>query len=148
VAGLEFDFDALNHVIEQFVQRGGNVSGVLPAAAAVLVEAVDYMFQTEGGSGNSGVWAPSQRAEEQSGQTLMDTGLLAGSITADWGSSGFLSEAWVEAGTNVPYAVYHLPPEKSGHASKGIMPVRDFLDIRMDDALDEIADLFLVEVVP
>jgi phage gpG-like protein len=144
--GLDFDMMALEKAVEDFDRRGGNVSGILPAAANILVEAVDYMFDTEGGAGNSGTWEPSARAEEQSGQTLQDTGNLAGSITGDYGGSGLASTAWFEAGTNVPYAVFHLPPDRSGHPSKGIMPVRDFFDVKMDDILDEVGDLFLAEV--
>ncbi|HEX4334702.1 MAG TPA: hypothetical protein VH062_02245 [Polyangiaceae bacterium] len=132
-----FDTSELDGVLDEWIARGGNVRALMPSAAQVLVDAVDYEFYSEG----RGQWKPSLRALLEGGKTLNDTGVLAGSIQPDYG------EDWATAFTDVPYGVYHLPPEKSGHSSKGIMPVRDFLDIDIDGASDEIVDLFLREVI-
>lgn len=124
-------------MLEPWIARGGNVRALMPSAAQVLVDAVDQEFYSEG----RGQWKASLRALIEGGKTLTDTGVLAGSIQPGY------TEDTATAYTDVPYGVYHLPPEKSGHPSRGIMPVRDFLDIDIDAASDEIVDLFLREVI-
>ena len=109
----------------------------MPSAAQVLVDAVDYEFYSEG----RGRWQASLRALLEGGKTLTDTGVLAGAVQPGY------TEDEAFAYDDVPYGVYHLPPEKSGHPSTGKMPVRDWTDIDIDAASDEIVDLFLREVV-
>ena len=132
-----FDAKELEGVLDPWIARGGNLRALTPSIANILVEAVDNEFYTEG----RGSWKPSLRALLDGGKTLTDTDVLAGSIQPGYSED----EAW--AFTDVPYGAYHLPPEKSGHPSKGIMPVRDFLDIDNEEVSDEIVDLFLREMV-
>lgn len=134
---VELDTKALQAIVDEFALNYESLSEIMPAAASVLVGAVDYEFHTEG----RGRWKKSKRAEEQGGKTLQDTGILAGSIQPAHG------DGWFGAYTETPYAVFHLPPEKSGVPSKGIMPVRDFLDIDMADAMEEVADLIVEHLV-
>lgn len=136
----EVDFDAseLEGAVEAYAKKVGDLDRLAPTVAEILREAVDYVFDTEG----DGSWKPSARAILQGGKTLQDTGNLAGTIEADATFVGNEIVAFV--GSDVPYAPYHLPPEKSGHpVVTGVMPVRDFLDIDADDVMDEIGDLFV-----
>lgn len=132
-----FDAKELEGALDPWIARGGNLRALMPRAAEIIMEAVDYEFYSEG----RGSWKPSLRALLEGGKTLNDTGVLAGTLKREY------DESSANVYSDVPYAPYHLPPEKSGHPSKGIMPVRDFLEIDIDAASDEIADLFLREMV-
>lgn len=169
---VTLDLSPIEHILADFVRRGGDVQQVFPAAAGILVNAIEDEFETEG----HGSWKASLRAILQGGKTLQDTGVLAGSITAEHGAD------WIEAGTNVPYGKYHVTgtqgrkedsmrfqavnkrgkfiSHNQAHKTKkvmiralnfskgsGALPIRNFLDIDMDAALDEISDLFLGHLV-
>jgi phage gpG-like protein len=128
----DFDTRALQKVVDEFAKKGGETERLMPTVASILVEAVDYQFDTEG----KGTWKKSARAILQGGKTLQDHGFLA-DIQPDHGKD------WGEAYSDLPYAGFHLPPEKSGHpVTTGKMPVRDYLAIDEQEALEEIGDLF------
>ena len=65
---------------------------------------------------------PSVKAKKPKGRgVLVDAG--------DLGNISFEATAdYVLIGSNQEYGKYHLPSDKSGHPSKNIMPVRDWLD--------------------
>lgn len=139
MATTQFDVSELLKGIDEQRRRASNLEPFWKGAESILVEAVDYEFDSEG----RGKWKKSLRAELQGGKTLQDTGLGAGSIKATHGKD------FVEAGTNVWYMVFHLPPEKSGHpVTTGIMPVRDYLDVDEEEVFDELVDLLLAHLVP
>src|SRR5690349_14119192 len=128
------DISSLEKAIAEYEKNGRDLEDFFKSAETVLIEAVDREFDTEG----RGHWKKSLRAELEGGKTLEKSGTLAGSISH--GASH--GKDFVEVGTNVPYAGFHLPPEKSGHpVTTGIMPVRDFLDFDQDEVLEELADL-------
>lgn len=134
---LDFDASALTDVIAEYVKKGGELSRLGPSVGEILREAVDYQFDSEG----NGSWKASARAILQGGKTLQDTGNLAGTMETEVEFVGQELVAFV--GSNIPYAPFHLPPEKSGHAvSTGVMPVRDYFDIDEEEVMEEIGDLF------
>jgi phage gpG-like protein len=100
-----------------------------------LVEAIDDEIQSEG----QGTWDPFatstliRHPRRVGGTLLQDTGLLA-NIQADEGTD------WAEAYSPAPYAKWHV-----GGTSK--MPKRNFLDINLDDVLEQMAEVLVHEVV-
>lgn len=100
-----------------------------------LVEAIDDEIQSEG----QGTWdgfSPEtlrRHPRRQGGLLLQDTGQLA-SIQAEEGAD--YAEAWSPA----PYAKWHV-----GGTSR--MEARNFLDINLDDVLEQLAEVFVDEVV-
>lgn len=75
-------------------------------------------------------WPESRRAKEQSGQTLLDTGQLAASITKRVGPDG------VTIGTNKVYAAIHHYGGAAGRGGVSILPPRPFLVVQEEDFQD------------
>ncbi len=134
------DFSAVAAAVKDFDRhRATVVREVMPQIAEVLVAAIDHEFDTEG----RGRWEPlaqstlEGRRASTSPKILQDTGVLAASIMASWGS-----DFAIGGSTNVPYAVYHVSDEPRTH-----LPKRDFTDVDMDVVLEEAAELLLDEIL-
>lgn len=98
---VDVDVTELLRAIEDYERAGGDMQKTMRLVALSLVEAVDDEFETEG----RGQWpghAPATLARRAGGKLLQDSGVLAGSIGADWGPRH------AEANTNVAYAVHHV----------------------------------------
>lgn len=135
---VEFEASELAKVTEGFLKQGGNLGDLTPNVAEILVDKLEEVFEREGAVGGRTQWQPSQRAEEQSGQTLQDTGNLAGSMEGEWDSESAF------AGSDVPYGKYHLPGDSEGERK---VPVRDWTAIDFDAATDEVSELILNELL-
>lgn len=99
------------------------------------------MDRFEEGAGPDGTpWETSERAREDGGQTLVNTGRLRNSIgyavTDDvvlWGSK-------IKAGTNLQYAAIHQKGGQTGRNHAVTMPARPYLGVS-DDDIDDIRAL-------
>lgn len=138
MAGTVIDFSAerLARVTSEYLKGGGNLGDLTPNVAEILVAAIDDVFSAEGAVGGRPKWAPSQRALAQDGQTLQDTGNLAGSVQGEW------DEESAFAGSDVPYGKYHLGEDSPGRK----VPVRDWLGIDLDSVTDEVTEFVLNEL--
>jgi len=89
-----------------------NWSPILPAIREVIKTSIDRNF-SEGGrfgddndfGGGNQKWIVSKASERRSGQTLVDTGRLASSVTINISYSG--NKLNIEVGSNLPYAAIH-----------------------------------------
>ncbi|CAN5488991.1 hypothetical protein BH10BAC6_BH10BAC6_03240 [soil metagenome] len=106
----------------------------------ILLRSVDHNFREGGrydiGAGGEFVGGAthritSARARRQSGQTLMDTGQRAASITAE------ATSQVVTIGTNKAYGAIHHFGGQAGRNKKVLLPVRPFLVVQEED-LEEI----------
>jgi phage gpG-like protein len=116
---VDFDSSELLGLLGDLRRRTGDLSDTMAIVAEQLVAAVNDEFETAG----QGKWPPlaeSTLAKRRgsTAQILVDTGRLAGSISADSGPD------FAEAGTNVEYAVYHV-----SSAPRRVIPLRDFFDL-------------------
>ncbi|MCB2186946.1 MAG: phage virion morphogenesis protein [Deltaproteobacteria bacterium] len=90
-------------------------------------------------------WQPSRRAEAEGGQTLLDTGLLRGSLFVELAGD----EVWV--GSNRLYAAIHQFGGQAGRGRKVTIPARpympdeDSLDLA---AIEDAARDYLAEALP
>jgi phage gpG-like protein len=109
-----------------------NLSPVMPEIGEIIVSSVQTNFEVGGrhgtandygGSNSIGTWTPSQRALDQGGQTLLDTGRLAASIVYA------ISGNTLYIGTNVVYAAIH---QFGGTGMDGPI-ARPFLVIQNED---------------
>lgn len=130
---VTIDFSTLEELVKGYEDRGGKLKDKMPTVKNILVDAIEEEFETEG----RGRWKKSQRAEDEGGKTLQDSGNMVTSV----GSDSTYGDDFALAGTDVPYAEYHVSDEP-----RTIIPLRDFLDIDMDQAMDEIESLFLDEL--
>ena len=98
--GVSVDEEEVQAVFARFAALDGDQTSLMRKLGAAFRQTVDERFEMERGPGGL-PWTKSQRAEEQGGQTLTDTGRLRQSITYVAGPRG------VEIGTNVLYAAIH-----------------------------------------
>lgn len=80
--------------------------------------------------GGSQKWTKSKRAEEQSGQTLLDKGQLAASITY------FANDAGVIIGSNRVYGAIHHFGGQTGRDHAVTLPARPWLVVQEEDYED------------
>lgn len=135
-------------VFDELERRGRQRGPLLDVIGRKLAESSRMRFEDQRAPGGQ-AWAPSARAREQAGQTLVDTGRLRDSITHRVAGDG------VEVGTNVIYAATHqLGAEiqarnapylafKIGdrfvRVRKVSIPARPFLGVDADDEADILA---------
>ncbi len=97
---LEYDDSAAGRALMRLVREMADPRPVFDEIGGRLVTSVQHRF--ERGQGPSGAaWPISGRARRESGQTLVMTGRLLGSIAHNASRDG------VEVGTNVGYAAIH-----------------------------------------
>lgn len=116
---------------------------IMAAAGEDLIDGIQELFATAG----NGAWPPLaestlRRRRGSEAQILVDTGRMRASIAS--GSDAVRSgPAWVEVGTDVEYAVYHVSA-----APRRVIPLRNFFDVSdevIDRATETILDLILQE---
>ncbi len=78
-------------------------------------------------------WEPSQRAQAQGGQTLVDSGQLLASLTSD------VLPGFVEVGTAKLYAAIHQFGGRAGRGRRVRLPARPFLPDESTVDLTEIS---------
>ncbi len=98
----------------------GRLRTALKAMGNAVHKEVMEAFENERSPGGEG-WDKSDRAEEEGGQTLSDTGRLKSSISVSAGADS------VEVGTNAIYAAIHQLGGKAGRGHKLELPARPFL---------------------
>lgn len=79
------------------LERAADLRPALRAIAAELLSQTEANFKEQGRPR----WKPSQRAKDENGTTLQDSGQLAASITTDVGAH------FAIIGSNKPYAAIH-----------------------------------------
>lgn len=103
--------NAFDDFASQMIKKFANInwSPIIPKLEQVVATSIDRNF-SEGGrfgtdnplGGGSQKWTKSKRAIKQSGQTLVDSGLLASSIQIRISQNG--NKLNIEVGSNRPYA--------------------------------------------
>lgn len=95
---LTLDRTRFDQTLQRLLAGVSDFSDVSPAIAQLLENSVRQNF-IDGGRPDK--WTASKRAEDQSGQTLVDTARLKNSITSEGDKDS------VRVGTNVAYAAAH-----------------------------------------
>jgi phage gpG-like protein len=132
------DFSALTGLLDDLERATGDVPRVMPIIAEAMVSEVLRVFEMEGAVGGEPKWedlaesTKNRRRSSTSFKILQDTTVLVGSITPDHGDD------YVEAFTNVPYAVYHI-----SKAPRRVIPLRDFFAIDQEEFLAEASDIIV-----
>ncbi len=118
-SGAEVDVSELERELKAIKHRVTDYSPIAPVLADILVGYVNEEFESAG-RGRWSPLAPSTLLKRRGGsaQILKDTGRMAASIRAEYGSD------WAAAVTDVSYAVFHV---SDGARSK--IPKRDFFDV-------------------
>lgn len=129
---VHFDMKDLQRVLGESIRHLKAIP--MDVVAETLATAIDDEIQTEG----RGRWADFSLAtlkrhpKRSGGMLLQDTGLLANIQTRE-------GNDWAEAISPAPYAGWHVTGTKN-------MPARNFLDIRLDQVLEEIAEFIVDEM--
>lgn len=119
----------LRAALAGLVDAARDMAPAMDEIGSMLVASTLNRF--ERGVGPDGIeWPPSLRALEQSGQTLVDSGRLMGSITHVPGPDS------VEVGTNVIYGAIHQLGGKAGRGRKVTIPARPYLGVDADDGAE------------
>lgn len=134
---VDFKAEKLAQATRSLLARGGNLGDLTPHVSEILVTAIEAVFEAEGAVGGKPKWEPSERAKEQGGQTLQDSGNLAGSVQGEWDASSAF------AGSDVPYGKFHLGEPSADRK----IPVRDWLAIDMHAVTDEVTEFILNELM-
>jgi phage gpG-like protein len=135
MGSVSVDTRELMDIVHRFEERGRNVSRLTPAIAEIFVSGVSDVYDAEG-PGWKDLAGSTQRARRGSSyKILQDSGVMAGSTTAIYGSD------WAGAKAGASYADYHA----RGNAN---LPRRNPFDLGpfLDEVLDETEDLLLREL--
>lgn len=92
--------DELGPAIERALRASRDFTPAMKEVSGVLETGTRVRFET-GADPEGRPWVPSQRAIEEGGRTLTDTGALLGSIAAAFDATGAI------VGTNLVYAAIH-----------------------------------------
>lgn len=119
----------------ELAAKGANLDSLTPAVAEILVAAIGDVFEAEG-PGWQALTPGTIASRRNVGATkiLQDTGLLVGSVSASH------SGTTAEAGSNVPYGLFHV-------LGTSQMVARDWLEIDQDKTTDDVAELLLGELL-
>lgn len=137
-AKAEIDFSALMGAVSEFRRNMSDASRALPVIAESLHSHVIDVFDKEGAVPGHSKWPPlspatlKRRRASANPKILQDTTHLIGSITP------YASGTFVEAYTNVPYAIYHV-----SKAPRRVIPLRDFFAIDEKSFYADAADTLL-----
>ncbi len=92
----------------------------------IMVASTQHNFES-GRSPDGTAWIPSERVLAEGGQTLVDKGILLGSITHNAGPD------FVEWGSNMVYAGIHQFGGEAGRGGATKLPKREYLGISAGD---------------
>lgn len=124
---VELDDAELRAALNRLVFRLTNADPILDNIGRRLVTSTIRRFEEEKAPDGT-PWKPSQRAEEEGGQTLTNTGRLRQSITHRVRGDG------VEVGTNVVYGGIHQFGGEAGRkAHRVTLPARPYLGVDAGD---------------
>lgn len=133
MTGVSYDFSiddaALLGALDGLETAGRDMSPAMADIAAYMLLATQERFEL-GIDPDGDPWIPSERAIREDGQTLVDQGLLLGSLTTDSGPD------FAEVGTNLPYARVHQEGGPSGRNLAATQPQRAFFGINDDDGVE------------
>ena len=129
----------LESIFDDLERSGKNLRGVLELIALDMVDRVEDEFATEG----HGRWPKlaestlaKRRKKGRGAMILQDTTHLVQNIDAAWELD------FAEAFTNVEYAKYH-----TSKAPRKKIPLRDFMDIDLDEVREDAAQMLLEEII-
>ena len=128
-----FHMDDIYRIVDDLENQVNNLP--LEAIGTLLQNAIDDLIESEG----HGKWpklAPStlkRRPRRKGGRLLQDRGFL-NKIQVETGRN------WVSAGTPVTYGIYHVTGTRN-------MPQRDFLDIDMDQFVEDAGNLIAADIL-
>ena len=147
MTGVSYDFSiddaALLGALDGLETAGRDMSPAMADIAAYLLLSTQERFEL-GIDPDGDPWIPSERAIREDGQTLVDQGLLLGSLTTDSGPD------FAEVGSNVAYAAIHQFGGRAGRNLATTLPQRSYLGFSDDDGgeVREILVDFLGGAVP
>jgi phage virion morphogenesis protein len=130
---IDIDSERLKESLRSLQYAAVDLSGAMRKIAQTLHTLTEDNFAAEGRPS----WNPSQRAQDESGVTLQDTGRLAASVTTHHSASHAM------IGSNVAYAAIHQfggtikrgATSRRREAYEITMPARPYLPITADGAL-------------
>lgn len=122
----------LGAVLLGLQHQAENIDRHLPAIAEMLVAAVQDVFEAEGPGWQDLADSTKRQRRGTSYKILQDTGILAGSVAAQYGST------YAEAVDGTTYGHYHVTGTKR-------MPRRDWTELGpfLDPLLDDVAALLV-----
>lgn len=123
------DLRSINDMLSNMQDKVSDLTPLMKELAGIAEYAVEQNFRTEG-SRLSFPWKKSQRAINQGGKTLQDTGRLAASITSK------VTKDYATTGTNLVYAAIHNFGGKTGRGLRVTMPERPFMYLNKEDEGD------------
>jgi phage gpG-like protein len=140
---VQFTSDPLVAVLEKYDMAGRNLRDVMGVIADDLVSRGDENFQTEGVASPSGKWQElaestirQRRKKGKGAKILQDTGRMAGSLNPEHGDD------FAEVYTNDERAPFHVSKDPRDH-----IPLRDFMDIDLEEVQREAAEDLLAQIV-
>ncbi len=128
MGGVSFkmDMDKLMRGLDTVIVKAKQNQEFMDAAGETLVSSTQQRF-SDGVGPDGKRWKISHRAEQEGGQTLIDSGQLRSSISYE------ASPQMVVVGSNKVYARIHQLGGKAGRGHKVTIPERPYLGINDED---------------
>lgn len=134
--------DRISRRLQKILRGVENKTDLMDEIGGLMVAStIDRFENSKSPDGIS--WVPSERALDESGKTLIDKGLLMGSITHIPGNDQ------VEVGSNLVYAGIHQFGGSAGRNGSTEIPARPYLGISIGDefAIEEAAQDYLQDLM-
>lgn len=125
-ASFKLDWNGLDRILGSATAASARSKAVMAEIGEALVSSTVERFETSTAPDGT-AWKPSQRAEKEGGQTLVDTGRLRGSIGYE------ASPASVSVGSNLVYARIHQLGGKAGRGHSVTLPPRPYAGFSEED---------------
>lgn len=127
MAGFSFELnmDKAMRGLDVAMQKAQRSQEFMDSVGETLVSSTHQHFTDQ--EGPDGPWKPSQRAEREGGQTLVDSARLKNSITYE------ASPQMVVIGVNAVYARIHQLGGQAGRGHKVTIPARPYIYITDED---------------
>jgi phage virion morphogenesis protein len=125
-ASFNLNWGGLDRMVGSATVKAGRTHQAMAEIGEALASSTIARF--DAGAGPDGTpWEPSQRAERESGKTLVDTGRLRGSIGYE------ASPSQVSVGSNLVYSRIHQLGGKAGRGRAVTLPARPYIGISEED---------------
>ena len=125
-ASFSMDMSPLKGLTGRMLARAQQTQGMAEEIGEMLVSSTQQRFEDQRGPDGK-PWKPSKRAEQEGGQTLVDTAGMKNSIGYE------ASPTAVAVGTNKIYGAIHQKGGQAGRGRKVTIPARPFLGITGED---------------